>query len=112
MLLLGCDTHFEPVGCFADKQNLPRPLPDYIQNERDYRHTNWNGKLIEWNNWNNYTPGLICRCAEKAKKLGHTTFSIQFYGNLNVLSNEVIDLCMYAESAFSMPKECFRFFAQ
>ena len=92
MIILGCDTHFEPVGCFKDKQNVPRPLPDYILNERDYRHGSWNGRLIEWNNWNKYIPGLICRCAAKAKALGHTTFSIQFYGNLKVLLSELIDL--------------------
>ena len=79
--ILECDIDYEPVGCFKDNQNIPRPLPDYIMNERDYRHSNWNGYLIDWKNWNTYIPKMICRCAAKAKELNRTTFSLQFYGN-------------------------------
>jgi len=75
-----CDIDYEPVGCFKDNQNIPRPLPDYVMNERDYRHSNWNGYLIDWKNWNTYIPKMICRCAAKAKELNRTTFSLQFYG--------------------------------
>lgn len=77
---LECDTYYEPVGCFKDNQNIPRPLPEYAMNERDYSISNWNGKLIDWRNWNTYSPQMICRCAAKAKALGRTTFGIQFYG--------------------------------
>ena len=59
---------------------MPRPLPDYIMNERDYTTSNWNSILIDWANWNTYSPQMICRCAQKAKELGKKTFAIQFYG--------------------------------
>ena len=49
-------------------------------NERDYSTSNWNGHLVNWRDWNNYSPQMICRCAAKAKALGRTTFGIQFYG--------------------------------
>jgi len=75
-----CDTYYEPVGCFNDKQNVPRPLPDYILTERDYTLSIWNKYLIDWKNWNTYSPEMICRCAAKAKALKRTTFSMQFYG--------------------------------
>jgi len=75
-----CDTYYEPIGCFKDKQNVPRPLPDYAMNERDFSIPNWNGHLINWKDWNTYSPKMICRCAAKAKELGHTTFAVQFYG--------------------------------
>ena len=51
-------------------------------NERDYTLPNWNGHMIEWNDWDNYMPNLICRCAMKAKKDGYKYFGIQFYGTL------------------------------
>jgi hypothetical protein len=51
-------------------------------NERDYTLPNWNGHLIEWNDWDNYMPNLICRCAMKAKKDGYKYFGLQFYGML------------------------------
>ena len=49
-------------------------------NERDYTISNWNGKMIEWNNWDVYMPQLICRCALAAKCKGCKYFGIQFYG--------------------------------
>ena len=81
-MILACDTYYEPVGCFKDKQNVPRPLPDYILTERDYTLNIWNKYLIDWKNWNTYSPEMICRCAAKAKALKRTTFSMQFYGKI------------------------------
>lgn len=75
-----CNTYYEPVGCFHDSMIEPRPLPDYLQNERDFSISNWNGILIDWKNWNTYSPEMICRCADFAKKRGHSMFAIQFWG--------------------------------
>lgn len=75
-----CDTYYEPVGCFKDKGDVPRPIPFYAMNERDYTISNWNKHLIEWDAWATYSPKMICRCAAKAKSMGRTTFSLQFYG--------------------------------
>ncbi|XP_066920682.1 uncharacterized protein [Clytia hemisphaerica] len=75
-----CPLHFKPMGCYNDNQVKPRPLPDYIMNERDYTLPNWNGHIIDWNGWDKYMPALICRCAMAAKKGNYKYFGIQFYG--------------------------------
>ena len=78
--ILDCDTYYEPIGCYKDYNNKPRPLPKYILTERDYSHHTYEGNLIKWQEWNNYSPLMLCRCATKAKKMGYTTFSMQFFG--------------------------------
>ena len=75
-----CPEFFKPIGCYRDNQVEPRPLKNYIMNERDYTLANWNGHMIEWNKWETYMPALICRCAMKAKAMKHKFFGIQFYG--------------------------------
>jgi len=75
-----CETYYEPVGCFHDSQVAPRPMPNYSLNERDFTISNWNKILIDWKNWNTYSPKMICRCAAEAKRLNHDLFSIQFWG--------------------------------
>ena len=36
--------------------------------------------MIDWNDWENYLPGFVCRCAKKAKDLGYDLFGVQFFG--------------------------------
>lgn len=77
----GCAHHnIEPIGCFHDDLKKPRPVPNYILNERDYHVKNWNGHLIDWAHWTSYSPQMVCRCAEAAKKRGDDYFAIQFWG--------------------------------
>eukprot|EP00795_Rhopilema_esculentum_P011264 gene11264-21455_t len=75
-----CDIPYAPVGCFKDNNVDPRPLPEYVMNERDYSTSNWNGKLIDWKNWDTYSPQFICRCAKAVKEKGFTYFGAQFFG--------------------------------
>ena len=79
-LIQACDIAYEPIGCFKDNAALPRPLPEYIMNERDYSHHGWNGHLINWKEWNTYSPGFLCRCAKAVKEKNYTIFGAQFYG--------------------------------
>lgn len=76
----GCPVYFESKGCYNDLQDDPRPLPEYLFNERDLSISNWNGRMIDWQNWESYLTGLMCRCAKAAKKAGFLYFGIQFYG--------------------------------
>jgi len=77
----GCAKHnIEPVGCFHDDLKLPRPVPNYISTERDYSIPQWNGHLIDWQHWLTYSPQMVCRCIEAAKKRGDDYFAIQFWG--------------------------------
>ena len=57
-----------------------RVLPNYIYNERDPSISNFGGRMIDWFNWNEYFPGFICRCAEKAKLAGYDLIGVQFFG--------------------------------
>jgi len=66
-----CSLNYEPLGCFKDKQNVPRPLPLFAFSDRD---------IIDWNNWKEFTSKLICRCAVAAKSNGHQLFGLQYYG--------------------------------
>ena len=79
LLLTGCDVKYEAKGCFIDKLG-DRVLPAYIQNERDWTLSNWNGKWIDWKNWEIYMPNMMCRCAKKAKELGYPLFGLQYFG--------------------------------
>jgi len=74
-----CDVSFKPLGCFKDNQHK-RALPYYIYNERDKSIANYGGQMINWNDWENYLPGFICRCAKKAKEHGYDLFGVQFFG--------------------------------
>ncbi|XP_065056381.1 uncharacterized protein LOC135684674 [Rhopilema esculentum] len=103
-----CDTYYEPVGCFKDKQAVPRPLPDYVMNERDYTISNWNEHLIDWKNWNTYSPQMICRCAEKAKELGRKTFSLQFYGECWTGDESSINYAKDGNSERCLAKDFFK----
>lgn len=75
-----CHIQYRPLGCFHDDQASPRPLPELILTERDPSHRAWNGKMIDWKNWDDYHVKFICRCAAKAKELHYAFFSTQFYG--------------------------------
>ncbi|XP_032240147.2 uncharacterized protein LOC5514576 [Nematostella vectensis] len=74
-----CAVEIERVGCFHDDQIPPRPLPLYILNERDPSAESYNGTDVDWNNWNTYMPGFICRCASLSRQRGYKIFSVQFY---------------------------------
>ncbi|XP_031569120.1 uncharacterized protein LOC116303679 [Actinia tenebrosa] len=75
-----CDVKFEAVGCFHDDLILPRPLPDLILSERDSTSPVFNGRRIDWLNWDTYVPEFICRCAKQAKEFQREVFGLQFYG--------------------------------
>ena len=77
-----CSLQYEKVGCFRDRHRNPRPLPNYLMNDRDVFHKRFSGKLIDWKNWDTYLPDLACRCAKKAQEKGMTFFGLQFYGQL------------------------------
>jgi hypothetical protein len=40
----------------------------------------FNGRRIDWQNWDTYVPEFICRCAKQAKEFQRQVFGLQFYG--------------------------------
>ncbi|KAK3728149.1 hypothetical protein QZH41_019468 [Actinostola sp. cb2023] len=100
-----CNLKLDGLGCYADRhQKGARPLPLYFLTDRD-ASLDISSKIIDWRNWDVYMPELACRCANKAKELGHNTFGLQYYGecwtgskadftyNKDGLSNQCIDKC-------------------
>lgn len=79
-----CSLQFERVGCFRDNHESPRPLGDYVLNDRDPTATeSYSGQSIDWQNWDVYLPEFACRCAKKAQEKGATYFGLQYYGRVN-----------------------------
>ena len=87
LFILECKTYYEPIGCFADNQNKPRPMPHYISTDRDYTLPIFSGTLIDWKHWNTFSPEMICRCATLAKTKKHKLFSVQFWGTNKICLN-------------------------
>lgn len=91
---INCDVSFKPLGCFKDKEHQ-RALPYYIYNERDESIANYGGQMINWHDWENYLPGFICRCANKAKEHGYDLFGVQFFGKLFFTDVMVLCNCIF-----------------
>ena len=49
-------------------------------NERDRTNPVYNGHNIDWFNWNNYMPEMVCRCAKIAIQNGNKYFGVQYWG--------------------------------
>lgn len=76
-----CDASYLKLGCYNDKHaSARRPLPDLLFTDRDAAAERFSGMPIDWNNWDAYMKGLICRCAERSKARGYMFFGVQFYG--------------------------------
>ena len=73
-----CHIDYEMVGCYKDDGH--RPLPTEILNERDPSRNIYDGRMVDWMNWDSYMAGFACRCAAKAKERGWSVFGLQFYG--------------------------------
>ena len=75
-----CTAKFSRVGCYRDSLIDPRPLPELLMTDRDVTSHAYSGKKIDWKNWNEYLPDLVCRCAKKTRDKGYNVFGLQFYG--------------------------------
>ncbi len=79
-----CPYKYKRVGCFKDRRG-DEALPELLATERDKHSRYYNNHDINWSDWDNYMPQLVCRCAEQALKKGYKYFGIEFWGKvLNV----------------------------
>ena len=44
-------TRFKKIGCYKDRIIPNRPLPDELVNRRDPSNDNWDGFMIDWNDY-------------------------------------------------------------
>lgn len=95
---VNCDVDFLTIGCYRDKTNQ-RALPKYIYNERDPSVPTYGGRRIDWMNWNQYFPGFVCRCAQKAQEWGYDLFGVQFYGECWAGHSDKHDYSLHGEDS-------------
>ncbi|CAB3989558.1 Hypothetical predicted protein [Paramuricea clavata] len=75
----GCEYEYKKVGCYEDR-DVDRALPEMLANERDKHSIYYNGHDLNWFDWHNYMPQMVCRCAEQAMKKGYKYFGLQYWG--------------------------------
>lgn len=75
-----CFTQFENVGCYADKQLSPKPIPDLLFSDLDKESPKYSGNEARLGELDTYLSDVLCRCAEQAQELGYTFFGVQNHG--------------------------------
>jgi len=74
-----CTIKYSYAGCFLSPGHMPPKLKELILTERDTSSPVWNGKHVEWMNWNAYMKDLLQRCAKKANAHDFKVFGIRYY---------------------------------
>ena len=85
--------NYVKLGCYSDNQVKPRPLPYLILTDRDSTVANYSDVSVNWANWRDYVPDLVCRCAELTQELGYKVFSIQYYGKVIIQGGGAAEGC-------------------
>ncbi|EDO39717.1 predicted protein [Nematostella vectensis] len=95
------------VGCYSDPQTDPRPLPLMEFTDRNKTSIKYSGISPDYDYWDTYMEGLICRCAKAAKRSKFKMFGIQNNGECMTGMNDVT-LSRYAKYGPSI--HCVTFF--
>ena len=82
---VACFTQFENVGCYADKQLSPRPVPDLIFTDIDKDSPKYSGNEAKLGELDTYLGDVLCRCAEQAQELGYQHFAVQNHGKASMM---------------------------
>ena len=77
-----CPVTFKRKGCYKDRHDDIKPLPELLFTDRDSSSRLFSGTTIASKDWGNYILKLICRCAEQANQKRFSFFGIQQYGRL------------------------------
>ncbi|XP_074627228.1 uncharacterized protein LOC141885237 isoform X4 [Acropora palmata] len=75
-----CNIPLRPLGCFQDRKTTTRPLPELIFTDNDPESNVYSGITLQQDDWEQYMPELVCRCATAASLKNYTHFGIQGYG--------------------------------
>ena len=71
-----CELPRAADGCFNENKS-DRALSTLIINDVDMESSKFMGIFrVDYDNWDQYMEGLICRCARKAKEEGYSHFGI------------------------------------
>ncbi|XP_078379193.1 uncharacterized protein LOC144662284 [Oculina patagonica] len=75
-----CYTQFKEVGCFADKQISPRPVPELIFTDMNTSSPKYSGRQAHLGELDTYLSDVLCRCAEHVQELDYDYFGLQNHG--------------------------------
>ena len=82
-LFPGCGVKYAKMGCYSDDGNNPRPLPEELFTDQSPTSPMFTGQHVDYENWDQYLPNIVCRCAEMTEKKGYKVFGLQMFGNYN-----------------------------
>ena len=71
---------YAKMGCYSDDGNSPRPLPEELFTDQSPTSAVFTGKHVDYENWDQYLPNIVCRCAEMADEKGYKIFGLQMFG--------------------------------
>ncbi|XP_066920815.1 SCO-spondin-like isoform X2 [Clytia hemisphaerica] len=74
---VSCKRTYRKIGCFDQSTS---PAQTYLINDRDPKSKYFQGYVISWEEFEQSTHSLACRCHEEAKRRGMKFFAIRFYG--------------------------------
>jgi len=74
-----CQMDVQPVGCYKDLTNNVRTLPKLLVSYRDNTSHAFS-RFFKWKMGEVSIKKLLCECVEKARKMGMSYISLQFYG--------------------------------
>lgn len=75
------DVGYKRLGCYNDKEQEDRPLPELLFTDRDELSPVYSGQKYTKESYDrSYLDDLVERCALKSKKMGYTVFGIERFG--------------------------------
>jgi hypothetical protein len=75
-----CDVIITPKGCYKENPQS-RVLKTELVNAKDPSpSTTFYGEVANTNDWANFFPEFLCKCAREAKILGHQYFGVSDFG--------------------------------
>eukprot|EP00794_Sanderia_malayensis_P010874 gene10874-12030_t len=74
----GCAVKYAKIGCYNDDGNSPRPLPEMLFTDQNPATS---GRHIDYDNWDQYMPDVVCRCAKETTKRAYRVFGLQLFGS-------------------------------
>ncbi len=78
---------YAKIGCYNDDGNNPRPLPEEMFTDQSPTSSAYTGRHVDFDNWDQYLPSLVCRCAKEADKRGYRVFGLQLFGRVLLLNH-------------------------
>ena len=76
---------YAKMGCYSDDGNSPRPLPEELFTDQNPTSAMFTGHHVDYENWDQYLPSLVCRCAELTFQKGYKVFGLQLFGMISHL---------------------------